>query len=197
MAEPGGDAADAQQAALLRQLEEPWGARTDKDNQVLVPMPDWRHWKRVRYFGVEHFAGFRYGKEHHVLAIAFVQDLPAGTPVTSEACMRHFEDWGRPQVKVFDVKFEPFGVRFTRWHDKTVHIHHVDGEFSSGFSTTQFSAAWAAFPAYESACLIYAVAVPWRRHPELARRVRDRWVEEGFSHVEPKTKERPYRKEKS
>src|SRR5688572_970619 len=185
--EPGGDAEDAQQAALFRQLDEPWGARADKDDQLLVPLPDWQNWKRVRFWGVEHFVGFRYGNEHHLLAIGFVQEVPAGTPVTSETCMRRFEQWGRPQTKPFDVKFGPFAVYHQRWRDQRLEVHAVDGEFSAGFTTTSFSAAWAAFPAYSDGCLIYAVAVPWREHPELAKQVRDRWVKEGFKQIDART----------
>jgi hypothetical protein len=192
--EPGGDAADAQEAALFRQLDEQWGLRGDKDDQLLLPLPDSDHWKRVRYFGVEHFVGFRYGNQHHLLAIAFVQELPPGTPVTTDTCMQKFEAWGLPQTKPFDVKFGPFAVHHQRWHDKRLEVHAVDGEFSAAFSTTSFSAAWAAYPAYGDGCLIYAVAVPWRDHPELARQVRDRFVNEGFTQVDPKTPTRAMRK---
>jgi hypothetical protein len=193
--EPGGDAADPQQAALFRQLDEPWGQRSDKDDELLVPLPDSGHWKRVRYWGVEHFVGFRYGNEHHALAIGFSQTVPAGTPITSETCMRRFEAWGRPQTKPFDVKFGPFGVKHQRWHDQHLEVHTVDGEVSVGFTTTSFSAAWAAYPAYDDGCLVYAIAVPWRDHPELARQVRDRFVSEGFAQVDPKTPEHAIRKE--
>ena len=31
------------------------------------------------------------------------------------------------------------------------------------------------------------MAVPWRDHPELAKQVRDRWVNEAFSQVDPRT----------
>ncbi len=192
--EPGGDADDPQLAALLRQLDEPWGQRPDRDDQLLAPLPDSGLWKRVRYFGVEHFVGFRYGKDHHALAIGFVQEVPVGTPVTSELCMRRFEQWGRPQTKPFDVKFGPFSVERQRWREQRLEIHAVDGRFSAAFSTTSFSAAWAAYPAYGDGCLIYAVAVPWREHPELAQQVRDRWVNEGFRLMDPKTLERAVRK---
>lgn len=193
--EPGGDAADPGEAALLRQLEGAWGKRHDKDDQVLLPMPDSAHWKRVRYWGVEHFVGFRYGNDHHVLAIGFVQEVPAGTPVTTDTCMRRFEQWGRPQTKPFNVKFGPFAVHHQRWRNQRLEVHAVDGEFSAAFSTTSFSAAWAAFPAYTDGCLIYAVAVPWRDHPELAKRVRDRWVTEGFVQIDARTTERAVRQE--
>jgi hypothetical protein len=38
------------------------------------------------------------------------------------------------------------------------------------------------------------VAVPWRDHPDLARQVRDRFVNEGFTQVDPKTPTRAMRK---
>lgn len=193
--EPGGDATDPQQAALFRQLDEAWGQRSDRDDQLLVPLPDSGNWKRVRYWGVEHFVGFRYGNDHHLLVIGFVQDVPAGTPVTTDTCMRRFEAWGRPQTKPFDVKFGPFAVHQQRWRDKRLEVHAVDGDVSIGFTTTSFSAAWAAYPAYADGCLIYAVAVPWRDHPELAKQVRDRFIAEGFAQIDPKTTERAVRKE--
>ena len=192
--EPGGDAANPEEAALFRQLDEAWGQRDDKDGELILPLPDAEHWKRVRYWGVEHFVGFRYGNEHRVLAIGFVQEVPAGTPVTTDTCMRRFEAWGRPQTQPFDVKFGPFQVHHQRWRDQRLEVHAVDGEFSAAFSTTQFSAAWAAYPAYTDGCLIYAMAVPWREHPELAKQVRDRWVNEAFSQVDPRTSEHAIRK---
>lgn len=192
--EPGGDAADREGAALYRQVDEGWGQRTDKDDQVLLPLPDAEHWKRVRYWGVEHFVGFRYGNDHHVLAIGFVQEVPAGTPVNTDTCMRRFEAWGRPQTQPFNVKFGPFAVHHQRWRNQRLEVHAVDGEFSAAFSTTSFSAAWAAYPAYTDGCLIYAVAVPWRDHPDLAKQVRDRWVAEAFTQVDAKTTEHAVRK---
>jgi hypothetical protein len=192
--EPGGDAPDVEGAALFRQVDEAWSLRGDKDDQLALPLPDAEHWKRVRYWGVEHFVGFRYGNEHRVMAIGFVQEVPAGTPVSSDTCMRRFEQWGRPQTKPFDVKFGPFAVHHQRWRDQRLEVHTVDGQFSAAFSTTSFSAAWAAYPAYKDGCLIYAVAVPWRDHPDLAKQVRDRWVNEAFTQVDAKTPEHAVRK---
>jgi hypothetical protein len=190
---PGGDAPDQHEAALRRLLEAPWGARNDKDDQVHAPTPDWENWKRVRYYSVEHFTGFRYGKDHHAIGIVFVQKLPPGMPVKSELCLREFEAWGRPQIKGIDVKFGPFGVKLSRWRDQTLVIQSVDGRVNWGFVSSEFSAAWAAYPAYPDACLVYAIALPWRGHAELARGVRDRWVNEGFVFMNPLTPEAPYR----
>jgi hypothetical protein len=194
VAEPGGDASDPHQAALRRQLASPWGYRTDKDEQIQVPLPDWEHWKRVRYWGIEHFVGFRYGKEHHAMAIVFVQDASSGEATDSRSCLRHFELWARPQLGPYDVKLQPASERKMAWRGQPTYVRSLDGSVSFGFSKRGFSAAWAAYPAYPSACLVYAIAVPWDTQPELARRVRDRWLSEGFGQIVTLTAERPYRK---
>ena len=191
--EPGGDAPDPQRAALERLLKEPWGARGDKDEQLLAPIPDWEHWKRLRYWGFDNLVGFRYGNEYRAMTVAHVQVMPEGMPVKSETCMRAFEDWARPQIKGFDVKLEPFRVKVTRWRDQPLVIQSVDGWVSWGIGSADFSAAWAAYPAYPDACLIYGVAVPWRDQGELAKKVRDRFIEEGLVTFQALTPEKPYR----
>jgi hypothetical protein len=185
---------DSHEAVLRRLIAAPWGARNDKDDQIHAPLPEWEKWRRVRYWGFEHFTGFRYGKEHHALAAAFVTEMPAGTAVRSETCMRKFEAWGRPQIKAFDVKFEEFKVKWTRWRNQPLMVSYVDGALNWGLSRIEFSAAWTAYPAYPDACLIFAVAVPWRDHRGLAEELRDRWVGEGFALMDTLTPERPYRK---
>jgi len=191
--EPGGDAPDPTRAALERLLREPWGARTDKDEQLLAPIPDWENWKRLRYWGFDNLVGFRYGNEYRAMTVAHVQVMPEGTPVKSETCMRAFEDWARPQIAGFDVKLQPFRVKIARWRDQPLVIQSVDGWVSWGIGSADFSAAWTAYPAYKDACLIYGVAVPWRDHEALAKKVRDRFVEEGLVNFQALTPEKPYR----
>ncbi|HVJ19360.1 MAG TPA: hypothetical protein VM686_28265 [Polyangiaceae bacterium] len=188
------ESGDSHEAVLTRLLNAPWGARVDKDDQVLAPLVDWEKWRRVRFWGFEHLTGFRYGKDHHAMTVAFVTELPAGTAVRSETCMRKFEAWGRPQIKGFDVKFDEFKVKWTKWRNQPLMISYVDGKLNWGLSRVEFSAAWAAYPAYPNACLIYAVGVPWREHEALAQKLRDRWVDEGFAQVQAKTSETPFRK---
>ena len=193
-AEPGGDAHDPHEAALRRVLEEPWGRRNDKDDQLHAPAPDWENWKRVKFWGIKHFTGFRYGDDHHVVGIVFVHDAADGEPTDSESCLRRFEKWAWPQVKSYEVDLGKIGIRQSRWRDHPITVKKVDGKVDSGFQRHKFSAAWAAYPAYPNACLVYAVAVPWRDHGALAKKVRDRYVEEGFSQMRPLTETRPYRK---
>jgi hypothetical protein len=117
-AEPGGDADDPHRAALVRLLEAPWGARNDKGDQLLAPLPDWENWKRVRYWGFDHIAGFRYGKAYHAVSVARVQELSTGTTPTSEACLRAVEAWVRPQLQGFEVKLGPIESKLKRWREE-------------------------------------------------------------------------------
>lgn len=192
--QPGGDAHDPHVAALRRQLEEPWGLRNDKDDQLHAPTPDWSNWKRVRFRLVKHFTGFRYGKQHHVMALAFLLDVPEDSEQTTQSCMNRFEAWARPQLSDYEVVFGPFKSRLSKWQSQPLQINYVDGHVDVGLDRHRFSLAWAAYAAYPDACLIYAVAVPWFEQEELARQVRDRWVKEGFEHMRPLTQKRPYRK---
>jgi hypothetical protein len=192
VAEPGGDSADPHAAALLRQLSEPWGARNDKDDQVHVPTPDWEHWKRVRFWGVDHFAGWRYGGDHHVVAILLVRDGERGDD--SRACLRRFELDARTRLNAYDVRLGRASERSTLWREMPISVRSVDGSLALGFSRREFSAAWAAYPAYPDTCLVYAMAVPWDTQPELARRVRDRWAAEAFQRLDALTTTRPYRR---
>jgi hypothetical protein len=190
-AEPGGDAEDPHAAALERLLASPWGARSDKGDQLLAPMPDWENWKRVRYWGFDHIAGFRYGKAYHAVSVARVQEMPPGTPATSEACLRAIEAWVRPQLQGFEVKLGPIESKLTRWNDKALEIHTVDGWVSWGVDNADFSAAWTAYPAYPNACLVFGLAVPWRDQRDLAVRVRERFVTEGLSLMQTLTPDPP------
>ncbi|MBX3130719.1 MAG: hypothetical protein KF718_28635 [Polyangiaceae bacterium] len=195
VAEPGGDAHDGHWAALTRQLAEPWGRRNDKDDQLHAPMPDWERWKRVRFWGVKHFTGFRYGDDHHVVSVAFVLEVPEGSKQSSATCMRRFEAWVRPQIRGHEIQLTPQGEHTVTWKEQSIAIKSVDGYVDTAFSRREFSAAWAAYPAYPDACLVYGVAVPWRKQRELARQVRDRWVQEGFEKIVTLTETRPVRKE--
>jgi hypothetical protein len=192
--EPGGDAHDPQQAALIRQLTLRWGGRRDKDNQLVVPLVDPGHFKRVRYWIFDHFVGFRYGREFYLANAVFIQDIPEGERADSAACMRRAEKWVRPQLKAFQVKLGRTEATEKSWRDHPIQVKRVDGYVDFGLKRRRFSAAYAAYPAYPDACLVFGVAVPWGEHADLARKVRDRWVEEAVHRIRPLTPTRPHRK---
>ena len=192
-AEPGGDAHDPQEAALRRLLERKWGRCADKDGQVKLALPDRKNWKRVRFRGIDHFTGFRYGKAHRVVAAAFTVDMPPEAKVDSNRCMRRFETMARPQARSWKVTYEPIGSGGVKWRGQDLVVRFTEGHVETLFSRRKFSAAWVAYPAYPSACLIWGVAAQWKGHPELARQVRARFVAEGFGRTVTRTATKPYR----
>src|SRR5205814_1741754 len=67
----GGDGGDLHSAALEQLRISPMVAKTDKQNSVLVPLPDGNNWTRVRFLTVPGLVGFRYGKSHHAIVAGF------------------------------------------------------------------------------------------------------------------------------
>ncbi len=191
--EPGGDAHDPHEAALLRQLHERWGYQEDRDGQLRVPLVDWRNYDRVRYWAFDHFVGFKYGDDYHVMNAVFIQDVPKDVPMDSQTCLERAEKWGYPQLKSFEVKLGEQHVTATRWRGQPIYVESVDGYVDFGLARRRFSAAYAAYPAYPDACLVFGMAVPWRKHEELAKEVRDRWVKEGVPLIQPLTRTKPVR----
>jgi hypothetical protein len=191
--EPGGDAPDPHAAALARIVASPFGWASDKDDQVRIMLPDAGMWKRVRFRGFEHLTGFRYGMNHHAVAVVLVEDTRQGRAPTSESCMRHAETLARPRARELSVDTQPIVETKVPWRGKTVVMHSVDGEFPFGFRRISFAAAWIAYPAYESACLYQAFGVKYEGRPELARKMRDRWMAEAASQIDIRTTTKPYR----
>lgn len=179
--------------ALERQLHEPFRRRADKDEQLLVPMADAKNWKRVRFWLVDHFVGFRYGEDFDALNVVFIHDVEPGTKLTTEYCMKQAERWARPQLRAFDVRMGPVQSKTAVWKRNEIAVRTADAVVDYGTGPQQFSAGWAAYPAYTDACLVFAFAVPWGEHRELATQVRDRWIEEGVRRIKPLTEARPHR----
>jgi len=190
---PGGDASDPHEAALERQLNLRWGFQEDKDGQLRVPLVDWKNYDRVRYWVFDHFVGFKYGTDYHVLNAVVLLDVPDGTPMDPHGCMQRLEKWAFPQFKNFDVKVDETQYSEVRWRDHDITVKSMDGYVDFGLERRRFSAAYAAYDAYSDACLGFGVAVPWRDQKELAQKVRDRWVHEGVALLNPLTPKRPYR----
>ncbi len=179
----------------MRQLEQAWGYKTDKDDQLRMPLSDDEHWQRVRFRLIDHFTGFRYGDDRHLMTVAFVLDTPPGQKQTSESCMARFEESAMEKASSAGAEYGAVRQRTLRWRKKPLLVHTADGALDFLFRRYEFSAAWAAYPAYRDGCLVYAVLVQWQGYPELARKVRDRWADEAFVALKPLTRVRPERKE--
>jgi hypothetical protein len=197
--EPGGDAADPHQAALERLLNEPWGWRNDKQDALHVPLADWKNWRRIRYFGVPTFVGFRYGDDHHAVIAVWVRQADDGTTV--DQCLESFEEWSEPTAHSFSVKVGSPTVARWPWNPTPgtkpegrlvsgeagrgeVVVKSVDAEVSTLFSKTSYSAAYGAYVMWPNTCTIFGLAVPVRDNLELSRAVRDRYVSDGFWRME-------------
>jgi hypothetical protein len=175
-------------------LEEPFGKLHDKDDQVRLELPDAQHWKRVRYRAFDHLVGFRYGEKYHAVTVVIANETRAGRAADSLACIRQMETIARPRVRALSVEFGPIEETAITWNGKRVIVHSVDGVFPWALKRIAFSAAWASYPAYDKACLIYGIGVKHDDKPELARLMRDRWIREAAPRVETRTETKPERK---
>jgi hypothetical protein len=194
LAMPGGDVEDTHASALVRLLEEPFGMLRDKDDFVRVELPDPKHWKRVRYRAFDHLVGFRYGEKYHAVTALLANETRAGRAADSLACIRQVETMARPRARALSVEFGPIEETEILWRGKRVVIHSVEGAFPWAFKRIGFSAAWAAYPAYDKACLIYGIGIKHEDKPELARLLRDRWIVEAVPRVDTRTQVKPVRK---
>jgi hypothetical protein len=228
----GGDGGDLHSAALEQLRTAPLGPKTDKQNSVVVPLPDAVNWTRVRFLTVPGLVGFRYGKSHHAIVAGFVTHVDDNT--VDGACSKSFESWAMPWVEAFEVDLhhdapaafpwtlpaapavpappappsEPVApapatiapgsmlgrLRLPRTAPppappsvpKKIAIVDVDPLYAKTatiLSRESYAAAWAAYPAWDKACLIVGVAVPARDDEARAREVRDRFVREVLPHV--------------
>lgn len=192
--EPGGDAFDPHLSALVLQHQASWGFRTDKDQQARFPLPDRRKWRRVRFFLLDHFVGFTYGKKDpHAYSVGFVVPLPRHAPRTSAACIEAFELDSMPKIKDLGGEVSELTTEVQTWQENPLVVRRASGTVR--FMLTQYDAAiaWAGYPAYPDSCLVYAVAVPWNGQQKLAEMVRDKWAKEGFVRFHPLTEDTPFR----
>jgi hypothetical protein len=197
----GGGGGESHAAALAQLVEGKPVARIDKQNSVVMQLPDGAHWTRVRFLTVPSLVGFRYGKEHHAIVAAFVTHVADNT--AQGACSKSFEDYAAPFVQAFEVELKHDAPVAFAWSPpvpkppapKVVHIVQVDplrAKTATILSHETYVAAWAAYPAWgDKACLVVGVAVPERGEPARAVAVRDRFVSEVLpkvtltSNVEP------------
>jgi hypothetical protein len=174
--------------------------KRDKQNSVVVGLPDGEHWTRVRFLTVKSLVGFRYGKDHHAVFAGFVTHVDDNR--VQNACNRSFEQWAAPWVEAFEVELKHEAPTAFPWSGpaeahgtKTIAIVDVDSvhaKTATVLARESYEAAWAAYPAWGTkACLVLGVALPVRDDSERARAVRDRFVREVFPKVVVTTLDEP------
>ncbi len=161
----------------------------DRQGSIRFPLPDARHWTRVKFWGIESLAGFRYGKEHHAVVGATVTHVPADAP--QGACTKSFEEWAAPWVQAFEVEIEREPPRAIPWNAKIVDIDVLYARAATLAAREGYAVAYAAYPAWPGACLILGIAVPAREDEERAKEVRDRFAQEVLPHVQVIAQEEP------
>jgi hypothetical protein len=178
---PGGDAADPEQAALERLLNEPWGRHTDRYNTLQVPLADWKNWRRVRIWSHPTRATYRYGDNH--FAIATVVYTKTSGPSDPDSCLEEFWAKNAPLADAYGVRLGASELlRTTQDLDGEVRplvLKILEGSVDAMFSSDDYVGALAVYESWPGTCLVHGLAVKSTHHPDVARRVRDRWLDEG------------------
>jgi hypothetical protein len=185
-----GNAGGGEHSAALEQLKlARISRRIDKQNSIIIPLPDGPNWTRVKFWGVESLVGFRYGKEHHAIVGGFVTHVDDNT--VPGACMKSFEDIALPLVQAFDVEIQHEPPIAVMWHRKIVDVDSVFARTATLAMKDAYAGTYAAYPAWKNACLIVGIAVPSRDDDDRARDVRDRFAREVLPRVEVLSREEP------
>jgi hypothetical protein len=182
--EPGGDAHDPQRAALQRLIEEPWGWRNDKKDVVHFPLSDWPNWRRVRYWGVPSFVGFRYGDEHRAVTALWIRKLEPSTQQTPQACLEQFEAWAQPLVDFYRTDVAKHEIRRVPWlHDREMIVQPMDVEVNGLFSDDTWYGVVGAGLGWPGVCVVFGYAFHAEDCGDVAKQTRDRFTREAFSRL--------------
>lgn len=194
-----GQGGDAHSAALEQLKVAPIVSKPDKQNSVLVPLPDGDHWTRVRFLTVPSLVGFRYGKDHHAIVAAFVTHVDDNQ--APGACNKSFESWATPWVEAFEVDLHHDAPTAFSWSPPTppkkpkvisiVDVDPVMAKTATVLAHDTYAAAWSAYPAWDKSCLVVGVAVPAHDDEARAKEVRDRFVTEVFPKLVVTTQTEP------
>jgi hypothetical protein len=180
-ANPGGDAADPEKAALERLANEPWGFRRDKWNTLHVPLVDWKNWRRVRIWGHPTRATYRYGDNHKAIDTILYTAITG--PSTPEACLAKFNEDAIATAQSYGVRMsEPQLIRMTQLigdDAKPLLVQLREGSIDTILANDDYVGAVAVYQSWPGTCLVRGFAVVATRHRELAIKIRDRWVREG------------------
>lgn len=188
----GGSGGERHSAALEQLRTAALTPKADKQGSVLVPLPDAEHWTRVRFLTLPSLVGFRYGKDHHAIVAGFVTHVDDN--LAEGACNKSFEQWALPFVEAFEVELRHDPPTAFSWTipsagagaPKKIAIVDTDPVFAKTatvLARESYHAAWAAYPAWEKACLVIGVAIPVRDDDGRARAVRDRFLSDVFPKI--------------
>src|SRR5206468_2247359 len=98
----------------------------------------------------------------------------------AESCLRAFEAKAQPTADAYGARIRTTKIIHTqqdvRGEKLPMIIKVLDGGIESVVASDDYVGAVAAYQSWPGTCLIQGFAVIATNHPDLARRVRDRWV---------------------
>lgn len=181
IANPGGDAADPELASLELLERGNWGPRRDRFGSLSIPLPDVKHWLRVRLWGYPTRMAFRFGDEHYaVVAVWYEKAKGKDDP---ESCLRDFIGQHQPVADAFGVRANE--VRLVRTlqqgetSSKPMVISIIDAAIESSADQREYAGALASYSSFPGTCLLQGFVAVSGKHKALANRVRERWVAQG------------------
>ena len=181
-AQPGAGNDDPELGALERLLSQPIGKRTDKDDTLRIAFPDPKNWRRVTIIGQPTRATYRYGDDAHALETIFYTDAEGRDDL--QACLSAFLSFVDETATAFDISYKrspTYEREQTLPGGKTAPMlvvlaeGHIDNPLVSG----DYVGAVAVYTSFPKTCLVQAFAVKSKKHPDEAKRARDRWVNDG------------------
>jgi hypothetical protein len=182
--------------AALEQLKvAPIEGRTDKQDSLLVPLPDGPHWTRVRFWGVPSLVGFRYGKDHHAVVGAFLSEVEDSSK--QGICGKNFEAFAQPFAESFDVEVKREKPQAFAWRAKEdavpqiIEVEVMTAKTATLAARDDYAGAYAVYPVWDRHCLAIGIAVPARGDMGRAKAVRDRFITEAFPKIVLKAAQAP------
>lgn len=182
--EPGGDAHDPLRAALDRLQTEPWGWRADKRDVFHFPLSDWKNWRRVRFWGVPAFVGFRYGDKHRAVAALWARKLKDGDAATADTCMKRFEDWGHGVADQYSTKISEVQEQRVTWREADdVLVKTLEAQVKTLLSRRRYLGVVGATIGWPGVCVAYGYAFDADEVESEARAARDRYAREAYKQL--------------
>jgi hypothetical protein len=182
--DPGGNAYDPQKAALDRLANETWGWRNDKRDYFHFPLSDWQNWKRVKYWGLPTFVGFRYGDNHRAVAALWARPVQSGDAPTPATCIARFEEWATPLAQGYSTTISNTRDSAVSWKGKNdVLVRSLDATVHSLFGNKKYYGVVGATMGWPQVCLIWGYAFKVEDAEESAKKARDRYMTEAFQQL--------------
>jgi hypothetical protein len=180
MANPGGDAADPELAALTLLERQAFAPRRDRYNTLSVQLAEPRLWRRVKLWGYPTRAAFRFGDEHYGVTAVWYE--PARGPDDAASCLKRFVAQGRAAADAFGVRATEARLVHTLQvgptGSKEMVVDVIDAAVDGVGDAKEYAGALAAYTSWPGTCLLQGFVVTAARHRALAAHIRDRWVAE-------------------